>query len=83
VNVGTDGRLIWTRVHREFFREKPEEFDFMSPGRNYMEAYAELVAAKCEKLGAARHAGSRPEASFRSTESTPKSTTSGKAGGLK
>jgi fructose-bisphosphate aldolase, class II len=72
VNIGTDGRLIWTRVHREFFREKPKEFDFMSPGRSYMDAYAEFVAAKCEKLGTARRAGSRPEVSFLSNERTAK-----------
>ncbi|MBU6400054.1 MAG: class II fructose-bisphosphate aldolase family protein [Verrucomicrobia bacterium] len=51
VNIGTDGRLIWTRVHREFFRQQPKEFDFMPPGRVYMEAYAAFVAAKCAKLG--------------------------------
>jgi fructose-bisphosphate aldolase class II len=64
VNIGTDGRLIWTRVHREFFRERPGEFDFMTPGRSYMEAYAEFVAVKCETLGAARRAGSRATASL-------------------
>jgi fructose-bisphosphate aldolase class II len=53
VNVGTDGRLIWTRVHREFFRNSPKEFDFMAPGRVYMEAFGAFVAAKCETLGAA------------------------------
>ena len=53
VNIGTDGRLIWTRVHREFFRDKPQEFDFMAPGKVYMEEYAAFVAAKCEMLGAA------------------------------
>jgi len=53
VNIGTDGRLIWTRVHREFFRDRPAEFDFMAPGRTYMDAYADFVAAKCERLGAA------------------------------
>jgi len=52
VNIGTDGRLIWTRIHREFFRDKPAEFDFMIPGRNYMEAYASFVEKKCEQLGA-------------------------------
>src|SRR6185295_18477308 len=26
VNIDTDGRLVWTRVHREFFRDKPGEF---------------------------------------------------------
>src|SRR5262245_2912081 len=50
VNIGTDGRLMWTRVHREFLRDKPQEFDFMAPGKIYMEEYAAFVAAKCEKL---------------------------------
>lgn len=53
VNVGTDGRLIWTRVHREFFNRSPKEFDFMTPGRMYIEEFAAFVAAKCEKLGSA------------------------------
>ena len=53
VNIGTDGRLIWTRVHREFFRDRPAEFDFMAPGRIYMGEYARFVQAKCERLGAA------------------------------
>ena len=70
VNIGTDGRLIWTRVHREFFRERPGEFDFMPPGRSYMDAYAEFVAAKCEKLGAARREGLRATASLPSIERT-------------
>ena len=53
VNLATDGRLIWTRVHREFFRDRPSEFDFMTPGRIYMKEFAAYVAAKCESLGAA------------------------------
>lgn len=53
VNIATDGRLIWTRVHREFFRDQPGEFDFMTPGRIYMHDFAEFVAAKCRSLGAA------------------------------
>src|ERR1041385_4595003 len=28
VNIDTDGRLVWTRVHREFFRDTPAEFAF-------------------------------------------------------
>lgn len=56
VNVGTDGRLVWTRVHREFFRDRPAEFDFMPPGRQYIEAYARLVAGRCASLGAAGQA---------------------------
>jgi len=51
VNIGTDGRLIWTRVHREFFRDKPGEFDFMAPGRIYMSEYAAFVEKKCQILG--------------------------------
>jgi fructose-bisphosphate aldolase, class II len=60
VNIGTDGRLLWTRVHREFFLQSPKEFDFMAPGRIYMEAYAAFVAAKCEQLGAAGRARMQP-----------------------
>jgi fructose-bisphosphate aldolase class II len=62
VNVGTDGRLIWTRVHREFFQASPKEFDFMLPGRVYMDEYAAFVTAKCEQLGAAGRAPSKPAA---------------------
>jgi len=57
VNIGTDGRLIWTRVHREFFRDNPGEFNFMAPGRTYMSEYAASVAQKCEQLGAVGMAG--------------------------
>ena len=53
VNIATDGRLIWTRVHREFFRDRPDEFDFMQPGRTYMKDFAEFVERKCRSLGAA------------------------------
>jgi fructose-bisphosphate aldolase class II len=56
VNIATDSRLIWTRVHREFFQERPKEFDFMLPGRTYMDEYAGFVAAKCERFGAAGRA---------------------------
>src|SRR5207248_1976792 len=56
VNLGTDGRLIWTRVHREFFRAQPAEFDFMHPGRTYMDEFAAFVARKCELLGSAKRA---------------------------
>jgi fructose-bisphosphate aldolase class II len=52
VNLGTDGRLIWTRVHREFFKASPAEFDFMGPGKVYMDEFASFVAVKCEQLGA-------------------------------
>ena len=34
VNIDTDGRLVWTRVHREFFRDHPEKFDLRDPGQD-------------------------------------------------
>jgi fructose-bisphosphate aldolase, class II len=53
VNIDTDGRLVWTRVHREFFRDQPEKFDFRGPGKTYMAEYARFIAHKNEKLGSA------------------------------
>jgi fructose-bisphosphate aldolase, class II len=53
INIDTDGRLVWTRVHREFFRDKPQEFDFRPPGKTYMDEYAKFIAHKNEKLGSA------------------------------
>src|SRR5512136_2850081 len=53
VNIDTDGRLVWTRVHREFFRDKPSEFDFRPPGKIFIEEYAKFIAHKNGKLGSA------------------------------
>ncbi|MCC7518420.1 MAG: ketose-bisphosphate aldolase [Verrucomicrobiae bacterium] len=53
INIDTDGRLVWTRVHREFFRDKPAEFDFRPPGKIFMAEYAKFIAHKNEKLGSA------------------------------
>src|SRR5204862_6823643 len=53
VNIDTDGRLVWTRVHREFLRDKPDQFDFRPPGKIFMQAYADFIAHKNEKLGSA------------------------------
>ena len=53
VNVDTDGRLVWTRVHREFFRDHPTEFDFRPPGKTFIEEYAKFIAHKNLKLGSA------------------------------
>jgi fructose-bisphosphate aldolase class II len=51
INIDTDGRLVWTRVHREFFRDYPEGFDLRKPGIIFMEEYAKFIAAKNVKLG--------------------------------
>jgi len=53
INIDTDGRLVWTRVHREFFRDKPAEFDFRPPGRIYIEEYSKFIASRNELLGSA------------------------------
>jgi fructose-bisphosphate aldolase class II len=53
VNIDTDGRLVWTRVHREFFRDNPEKFDLRDPGVPFMAEYAKLIAHKNQVLGSA------------------------------
>jgi len=54
INIDTDGRLVWTRVHREYFRDHPEEFDLRPIGKLFMAEYAKFIAGKNEKLGSAR-----------------------------
>ncbi len=51
INIDTDGRLVWTRVHREFFLEHPEKFDLRDPGKIYMSEYAKFIAAKNDYRG--------------------------------
>ena len=53
VNIDTDGRLVWTRVHREFFRDHPEKFDLRDPGKVFIAEYAEFIAHKNQKLQSA------------------------------
>jgi fructose-bisphosphate aldolase, class II len=53
INIDTDGRLVWTRVHREFFRDQPAKFDLRDPGKIFMSEYAKFIAHKNEKLGSA------------------------------
>lgn len=52
VNIATDSRILWTRVHREFFAKEPEQFDPAMPGRTYMMELEKLYIRKFEKLGA-------------------------------
>ncbi|MBM4082962.1 MAG: ketose-bisphosphate aldolase [Planctomycetes bacterium] len=53
VNIDTDGRLVWTRVHREFFRDNPDKFDLRDPGKVFMAEYAKMIAGKNQVLGSA------------------------------
>jgi len=55
INIDTDGRLVWTRVHREYFRDYPAEFDLRPVGKIFMAEYAKFIADKNEKLGSAGH----------------------------
>ena len=53
INIDTDGRLVWTRVHREFFRDHPKDFDFRPPGKIFVEEYAKFIASRNVLLGSA------------------------------
>jgi fructose-bisphosphate aldolase class II len=53
INIDTDGRLVWCRVHREFFRDHPEKFDLRDPGKVFIPEYAKFIAAKNVLLGSA------------------------------
>ena len=53
VNIDTDGRLVWTRVHREYFQANPQEFDLRPPGKIFMAEYAKFIASRNEYLGSA------------------------------
>lgn len=51
VNIDTDGRLVWCRVHREHFRDNPENFDLRPPGKVFMAEYAKYIMEKNDYLG--------------------------------
>jgi fructose-bisphosphate aldolase class II len=53
VNIDTDGRLVWCRVHREQFAIYPENFDLRPPGKVFMDEYAKYIAHKNKVLGSA------------------------------
>ncbi len=51
VNIDTDGRLVWCRVHREVFKDKPDVFDLRKPGTVFIGEYAKYIAHKNDVLG--------------------------------
>lgn len=53
INIDTDGRLVWCRVHREEFKNHPENFDLRPPGKVFMAEYAKYIAHKNTVLGSA------------------------------
>ncbi|MBO7655562.1 MAG: ketose-bisphosphate aldolase [Kiritimatiellae bacterium] len=62
INIDTDGRLVWCRVHRELFRDKPAEFDLRKPGKIFMKEYADFIYEKNCLLGSAYQADAVREA---------------------
>ncbi len=52
INIATDLRILWARVHREFFRNSPELFDPIIPGKTYVEAIEQFMLKKFEMLNA-------------------------------
>jgi fructose-bisphosphate aldolase class II len=52
INIATDSRILWTRVHREFFHSSPGEFDPLIPGKEYMAELQECFMKKFELLNA-------------------------------
>lgn len=56
INIDTDGRLVWCRVHREFFRDQPAKFDLRDPGKVFMKEYADFIYEKNCLLGSAYQA---------------------------
>lgn len=53
INIDTDGRLVWCRVHREYFLEHPENFDLRPVGKVFMSEYSKYIARKNVVLGSA------------------------------
>ncbi len=53
INVATDLRVLWARVHREFFTDSPDLFDPVIPGGVYMRELEKFCVEKFEKLGSA------------------------------
>jgi fructose-bisphosphate aldolase class II len=56
INIATDTRLLWTRIHREFFKDSPELFDPIIPGQKYIEGYEAFMLEKFDLLNATNKA---------------------------
>jgi len=59
VNIATDARMVWTRVHREHFKLHPEDIDPLPAGRIYVEELKKLYLEKFSLLGATNKTGDR------------------------
>ena len=52
VNIATDMRLLWARVHREYFRDSPDQIDLVVPGKIYIKEFVQLMEKRFDLLGA-------------------------------
>ena len=52
INIATDTRILWARIHREFFSNHPDQFDPIIPGKHYIDAYEEFMIEKFDLLKA-------------------------------
>jgi len=50
VNIATDLRILWTRIHRQFFIDSPDLFDPILPGKIYMDEMEKICCKKFEIL---------------------------------
>jgi fructose-bisphosphate aldolase class II len=50
INIATDSRLIWARVHREFFKLSPAQFDPIIPGKTFINKFEKFNIEKFELL---------------------------------
>ena len=53
INIATDCRILWARTHREFFRDSPDGFDPIVPGKLYMQELEKALIEKFELFGSA------------------------------
>ncbi|HKZ36148.1 MAG TPA: class II fructose-bisphosphate aldolase [Chryseolinea sp.] len=53
INIATDCRILWARTHREFFRDSPDGFDPIIPGKLYMQELEKALIEKFELFGSA------------------------------
>jgi fructose-bisphosphate aldolase class II len=56
INIATDCRILWARTHREFFRDSPDGFDPVIPGKLYMQELEKALIEKFELFGSAGQA---------------------------
>jgi fructose-bisphosphate aldolase class II len=66
VNIATDLRVLWARVHRAFFYLQPKEFDPLIPGREYQKLASEMLVKKFKLLGASQKSKEIREAVYSS-----------------